>query len=813
MKDYEPIDLGAFCNTGFGILRDEPIGQPGSQTFQGLPFVVGGKDVSHERCLLAFGEGFCTDRMVIPINKKARYLIVAHRLMESKVLQGGPIGEVIAEYVVHFEPDQPHRIPIRERFEIAEIPCAGDPPFLAVSDQKPSLYPRYVGPWDQAGSRPVDFMSGRPRHFVLWAWENVFPERTITGLEILPSGPQFVIGGVTLGHLDENPFPRKAPVQILITLETDQAARTPFTLEVDVDRGICSYPYALPEQSSLSFLKDGWNGWGEPQNLSHSPAYVEVCAIPSATLLVMQGEDIIGKANFGELQAKGHLNVSPNLTLSVFDPGRNWVHTRVVDENTKKPVPCRIHFRSPEGIPFAPHGHHAHAHSNLEAMYFDVGGDVRLGQITYASIDGTCQGWLPRGEVLVDVARGFEYEPLRTSVTIKPEQSELELCLKRVRNMKEERWFSGDPHVHFLSTRGCHLEAQGEGLNVVNLLATQWGSLFTSVEEITGIPSVSGDGESIVFASQENRQNCFGHIYMLGIKKPVMPWCSDGLPEAEMGGTMEVTLSHWADQCHSQGGLVVLCHFPVPNGELAALIATGRADAIEMTRHYRQRRQDLEYYRYLNGGYRLPVIGGTDKMGSYVPVGLYRTYVHIPPELMSFSMDGEQIGDTLILPSDGGVVEVQAEAESILPIHTLEVVQEGQIVASAKEAEGTQRLSVRAEVEVSGHSWMAARCSGVNIAQNPRLYDAWGRGISAHTSPIYLACGGDWWMANRETAQYMLKMIEGNFAYIREMTRHYQAGKVIHHHGESDHLAYLERPLHQAKDEILQRIQRLENGH
>ena len=39
-----------------------------------------------------------------------------------------------------------------------------------------------------------------------------------------------------------------------------------------------------------------------------------------------------------------------------------------------------------------------------------------------------------------------------------------------------------------------------------------------------------------------------------------------------------------------------------------------------------------EYYRYLNGGYRLPLVGGTDKMSSEVPVGLYRTYVRLPSD-------------------------------------------------------------------------------------------------------------------------------------------------------------------------------------
>ena len=38
------------------------------------------------------------------------------------------------------------------------------------------------------------------------------------------------------------------------------------------------------------------------------------------------------------------------------------------------------------------------------------------------------------------------------------------------------------------------------------------------------------------------------------------------------------------------------------------------------------------YYRYLNCGYRLPLVGGTDKMSNDVPVGAYRTYVYIPED-------------------------------------------------------------------------------------------------------------------------------------------------------------------------------------
>jgi hypothetical protein len=112
--------------------------------------------------------------------------------------------------------------------------------------------------------------------------------------------------------------------------------------------------------------------------------------------------------------------------------------------------------------------------------------------------------------------------------------------------------------VHFLSTVGALREARAEGLNVVNLLLSQWGGLFTSTEEFTGAPLLSRDGRTIVWAAQENRQHLLGHLTLLGLKQPIYPWCSDGPNEAELGGTLDTTLSTWADAAHAQGGTVLL---------------------------------------------------------------------------------------------------------------------------------------------------------------------------------------------------------------------------------------------------------------
>lgn len=384
-------------------------------------------------------------------------------------------------------------------------------------------------------------------------------------------------------------------------------------------------------------------------------------------------------------------------------------------------------------------------------------------------------------------------------------------------------------------------------MNVVNLLASQWGHLFTNTEDFIGRPTISDDGKTIVYCSQENRQHLLGHLTLLGLKEHVYPWCSDGPSEAELGGALETTMSRWADACHAQGGTVVIPHLPNPNGEPAVLIATGRADAVEMLVHgtYNQ----IEYYRYLNGGYRLPLVGGTDKMSSEVPVGIYRTYAYIPEDeefnyenwcktvragrtflsggpILRFSVNGARVGDTIQL-SGAGTVEVEASFGSIFPIHSLEIVQRGLVVASAEAKKGLRHLSLKEKVKVDGHSWLAARCcgptgTGVNLVEGLGVvrsrstiphHDAWRRGVFAHTSPIYVAVDGEWWMFSKETAQYMLTLVEGGLSYIRHRSTRHNPDHTTHHHHHHDHMEFLEEPFHQAREAIHRRMHELRIPH
>ncbi len=838
MSDYEPIDLSEWCNAGIELLPSDDPPAIGATMFRGLPFQVG--KAGSPNCFIRLEEG---DYSVhIPVGEAARQIIFAHRLLETDVPRGGQVGNHVADYVFHSAMGESVTETVRERFQISAFGPPFDPgtytgapyaPFQASPDQKAALFPRCKGEFGDAGNRQTDATQADARWYYLWAWENPHPKSAIDSIEIVPKGGAFIIAAVTLGRLDERPLYREANRVVKIELTDPDLASQPFDVEVDVDRGEATYAYPLPQGKVDEFIGGSAKGWGERYNATASPSYVEVSATDSATVSVKQGGATVARANWGSIVSNGSA-AGPRARIELIDPGKNWVNVSVVDD-TGQPVPCRIHFRSPDGVPYQPHGFHNHVNSNLDTWHKDVGGDLRLGQITYAYIDGTCQGWLPRGDVIVDVARGFEYEPLRTRVEIQPGQRRLSLRLNRWTNMNEQRWFSGDSHVHFLTPEGAHRESQAEDLNVVNLLQSQWGSLFTNTEDFTGAPSVSREGNNIVYVGQENRQHVLGHMILWGLKRHVMPWCSDGLDEAELAGTMETNLSDWADRAHAQGGFVINPHFNTPNafGEYATLIATGRMDAIEMKNLSSQRYGD--YYGYLNCGYRLPIVSGTDKMSSSVPVGGHRTYVNIPEDeeftydswcrntvrgrtfisggpMIGFTVDGKEVGDTVEL-SGTGTVEVKAWAESIFPIHSLEILRGGRLAASTESMQGTRRLELSERIEITGHTWLAARCGGPGYYDNRIDYGTSGHEVYAHTSPVYVACGGEWRMFDRRVAENIVNSVEGSLAYIRANTLQYDPSRTTHRHGEDDHLAYLERPFIEARDLVHRRMHELEVAH
>ncbi|MFN8519694.1 MAG: CehA/McbA family metallohydrolase [Chloroflexota bacterium] len=826
--DYRPLDISANCNVDVGHyqrLADQRTGSDleerleppvGRHTFRGLPFQVG-SPTGEGACFIAPGLLRRRATEDLPVEATVAGIIVAHVLLGSDLWEGAPFGREAGRYRFRAADGSVDEVPIRERLEVGNIPLPwGHHPLLSVPDRPNAMVDRYVGSWADAGARLAEVRSVPPAAYFLWYWRNPRPDVPLRSISMSASMDGLLVAAITLSHLDEDPLRPRTRRTAKIQTHRDGMATLP---RVEVDRGLATYPQPLP-RSPLDGDLPGLPGWGAEASEGGGSVYLDIAAIPSATITVADEDGVLGHARWGDIEAHGQVSSGP-VRIELIDPGRNWVRVTVVDEATGLPVPCRVAFQTPDGVPYAPHGHHAHVYAGLENWNVDVGGDVRLGQVTYAYVDGTCQGWLPRGPVIVDVGRGFEYEPLRVRTSIEPDQRELRLTIGRWIDMNAKGWFSGDTHVHFLSGQGALREAAGEDLNVVNLLQAQWGHAFTNTEDFTGRELRSPDGRHSVWVSQENRDHLLGHLGLLGLKEPVMPWSTGGPGEGDLGGAVETTPSRWADAAHAQGATVVIAHLPTPNVEAPVLIATERADAVEM---YDQLAfEHIEYYRYLNDGYRLPLVAGTDKMSSTVPVGLFRTYAYLGTEtpfsfdawitamrtgrtfissgpMIDLWVDGKPIGSTVRVPT-GATVEVECEASSMLPMHSLQLLARGRVIDESGGAGPVRSLRLRTTIRVDGPTWLAARCGGPGYGRVGH-FDRHRRGIMAHTSPVYIATGDAYDLRDRATSDYMLSVIAAGREYLRAQSPQFPIGSVTHQHHAPDHLAYLEEPFIEAMRRI-----------
>jgi hypothetical protein len=78
-------------------------------------------------------------------------------------------------------------------------------------------------------------------------------------------------------------------------------------------------------------------------------------------------------------------------------------------------------------------------------------------------------------------------------------------------------------------------------LNIVNLLAAQWGDFFTNVGDLAQGPLSSRDGETVVWTGTESRQHILGHLGLLGV--PVSPMSAGGPRESYIGDPLWESLA------------------------------------------------------------------------------------------------------------------------------------------------------------------------------------------------------------------------------------------------------------------------------
>ncbi len=556
------------------------------------------------------------------------------------------------------------------------------------------------------------------------------------------------MAGVTLFRGSSDPLARRPRLAVRVD---GQAGRP---LEVDLGTVIRTRPVPAggpPDDGRHTIV-----GWGTPRQDPRrpgprGPSSSTWRSAPDA-VVDLDGWSVSGR----DLLAGDRLrDPAGGRSIEVLPAPRVPVEVEIVDGATGERVPGRVRFTAADGRYLPPLGHRDEVNPG---NYEDTGADLVLGSSTYAYVPGRFAIELPVGGVEVELVGGFDRAPRRTRLEIEPSTRRLELPLDRTIDLHAGRWVTADTHVHFISPSTALLQAAAEDVDLVNLLATQWGDLFTNVTDLPWGSMADPSGRRIVVVGTENRQNVLGHLALLGAHRPVHPLASGGPPEGRMAGPLSVLLADWADRCRAAGGLVVAAHFPLPYAEVAADIVSGKIDAVE-TQTLGPGLDDpsiLEWYRFLNLGYRLPIVAGTDKMSAEVPVGAVRTYGHLATDdplsfdawaaavragrtfvtsgpILELAVEGREPGDVIRLPS-GGRLEVAVRARAAQPVITdLELVVNGRIVAATGAADGATELTLHETVEIADGAWIAARSRS-----GSEIHSAFATSMAAHTSPVYV---------------------------------------------------------------------------
>ncbi len=771
------------------MLEKAPHALAGAGVSWGIPFEIGDVVVIHHDPVRIDFAPISARQLVFMHTSEARQVEPGPGGFVSPTRWPGQLGEHAANYVIVYADGTETCVTIKRRHQIGAFHRMwGENCFEAVAQHKPypvrAAHEQLRDGWGQTQTRVAQPDWAEWLNWV-WAWENPYPDRPITGIRFEPACGVLVVSAITAGNVSERPLRWQSRRKAVLSLPAGdtldpQLDDDGLLSQIQLDLGQVISAARRPVYPNETW-PDTYNN--QVPTYAETQALVEYTAHPDARFHLSNGQMIpVAQVEAGE--AAG--------VLEPIAPATQRVTLRVVERSGRKPVPVKLHAHGPAGEYLAP----VDRHRILNPAWFeDYSVDFyHRAEHPCAYISGETDIDLPLGQVYIEVSKGFEIRPARRVIEVTADTREVTLEIEKVLPWREKGWVTADTHVHFLSPISALLEGAAEGVNVVNLLASQWGELMTNVGDFDGRTTwgskeagggPQGDGEYLVRVGTENRQHVLGHISLLGYQgRIIAPMTTGGPDESALGDPIEILLSEWAQQCKRQGGLVVLPHFPHPRAEHAAAVVAGDVDGVEMTSW-----GDLysginpyslaDWYRYLNCGYLMAAVGGTDKMSADTAVGTVRTYARIAPDapftyqawmdavrraetfvtygpLIEFTVDGKPMGGRIEMTANGGAVDVSWQAASVtVPMSRVELIVNGEIRESVAvdpaQAAGAWR------VKVDRSAWLALLVRG-HYADKPEI-------IAAHSSPVMVSVAGSPMLAAAD-AVTILEQIEGAMAYL-----------------------------------------------
>ena len=797
---FKSMDLSAAYNFARQDLeeglRPSEYTEPGygNQSYWGIPFDLGAADSQTADVLLLKEREIRVDLPGI----QASYVVFLHCVedaptpywpgMADWAIDGNWVGTHVSSYAFLYADGTMESVPIRRRIAIQQLRIGwGASAFEAMPFRMSQVNPTVMEALGWQEWPPTTYGRGEVRHgsgretenLWLYAMPNPHPERPLAGLLLTPADEASTIYAISTTQLAHHPLrwePRRklrlaVPPGLKVTDSQDVQG-----LELDMGRVISA-------RSILCYDHSQWNAV-QPEvqpEVALDQVIVECTGHPQARLYALREDqsDLICEL--------GALGERAGNAVTEVPAAERPVTLRFIEQGSGQTMPVRLHMHGAHGEYLPPKGNHRRVNPH---WFEDNYGEYVNGSNQYAYVAGECVADLPLGSVYVEVVCGLEMAPVRQKIEITADTEVITLALERKLHWRAYGWVTADTHVHFLSPTTALLEGAAEGVNVVNLLASQWGEMFSNVSDFDGRTTLGakefgGDGEFLVRVGTENRMQVLGHVSLLGYSgQMIHPLCTGGPDESAIGDAQENTIAQWSQRCIDQGGLVIMPHAPNPQGERAADIVLGLIHGMEMMTMNPYQAQIRAYgladwYRFLNLGYHLPVVGGSDKMSASALLGGVRTYacvgqseftyenwmqavkdgytfVTIGP-LVDFTVEGQHPGQRVALPASGGSIDVEWRVESVrMPIQRVEVLQGGRVV-QRQRGKGETSISGTCTLQAVQSSWIAIRVRGA--------FTNYTEQIAAHSSAVMVDVAGSPHF-NNEDAVSILSQIKGTQAYV-----------------------------------------------
>jgi hypothetical protein len=278
----------------------------------------------------------------------------------------------------------------------------------------------------------------------------------------------------------------------------------------------------------------------------------------------------------------------------------------------------------------------------------------------------------------------------------------------------------------------------------------------------------------LVVHGQEFHTSYWGHLGLLHPEGGLLLPGYVGYPNTA-AASLVPTNADVADMAHAEGAVVGYVHpfdeLPEPiakpverlTNELPIDVALGKVDYMEILGFSDHRSTAAIWYRLLNLGFRIPAAAGTDAMADYAslrgPVGLNRVYVQVPKgpldinrwleglragrtfatngPLLSFELEGQGPGSQLNRSGSVTTLQFKARLSSIVPVDRLEVVCDGQVVASLLKGTASKEATIEGPVTRTKSGWCLLRADS-----NDSAYPVLDTYTYATTSPVYLNLNG-----------------------------------------------------------------------